>query len=137
MSEPVLQVGKTRYTHYSIAYHLIWIPKYRRKILTGEVQAETKHLIMECCVRQGLTLLALETDIDHIHVFVSAPPRFSPAQIANLLKSSSSRFLREKFPHLKKVCGKEHLWTSSYYVGTAGAASAETIQRYITECQGK
>jgi putative transposase len=137
MSEPVLQVGKTRYTHYSIAYHLIWIPKYRRKILTGEVQAETKHLIMECCERQGLTLLALETDIDHIHVFVSAPPRFSPAQIANLLKGSSSRFLREKFPHLKKVCGKEHLWTSSYYVGTAGAVSAETIKRYITECQGK
>jgi len=132
-----LQVGKTRYTHYSIAYHLVWIPKYRRKILTGEVQAETKRLITACCERHGLTLLALETDIDHIHVFVSAPPRFSPALIANLLKGYSSRYLREKFPWLKKVCGKDHLWTSSYYVGTAGAVSAETITRYITDCQGK
>ena len=132
-----LQVGKTRYTHYSIAYHLVWIPKYRRKILTGDVQAETKRLIVECCERHGLTLLALETDIDHIHVFVSAPPRFSPALIANLLKGHSSRYLREKFPRLKKVCGKEHLWTSSYYVGTAGAVSAETIKRYIMDCQGK
>ena len=78
-----LQVGKTRYTHSSIAYHLVWIPKYRRTILTGDVQAETKRLIVECCERHGLTLLALETDIDHIHVFVSAPPRFSPALIAN------------------------------------------------------
>lgn len=136
MNTRSLQVGKTRYTHYSLAYHLVWIPKYRR-ILTGEVQVETKRLITECCERQGMTLLAMETDEDHIHVFVSAPPRFSPALIANLLKGYSSRFLREKFPHLKKVCGKEHLWTSSYYVGTAGAVSAETIKRYITDCQGK
>ena len=137
MKEHSLQVGKTRYTHYSIAYHLVWIPKYRRRILTGEVQKETKRLIAECCERQGLTLLALETDEDHIHVFVSAPPRFSPALIANVLKGYSSRYLREKFPHLKKVCGKDHLWTSSYYVGTAGAVSVETIKRYIEECQGK
>ncbi len=135
--EGSLQVGKTRYTHYSIAYHLVWIPKYRRRVLVGEVQAETKRLIAECCQRQGLTLLAVETDEDHIHVFVSAPPRFSPAMIANLLKGYTSRFLREKFPRLKKVCGKEHLWTQSYYVGTAGAVCAETIQRYILENQGK
>jgi putative transposase len=137
IKENGLQVDKTRYTHYTIAYHLIWIPKYRRRILTGEVQKETKQLIQECCEQQGMTLLAAETDEDHIHVFVSAPPRFSPALIANHLKGYSSRFLRAKFPHLKKVCGKEHLWTSSYYVGTAGHVSAETIRRYIAECQGK
>jgi len=137
MDEPVLQVGKTRYTHYTIAYHLVWIPKYRRRVLTGEVQKETKRLIAECCEQHGLTLLEMETDEDHIHVFVSAPPRFSPAMIANLLKGHSSRYLRERFPHLKKVCGKEQLWTQAYYVGTAGAVSAETIKRYITECQGK
>jgi putative transposase len=59
MDEKVLQVGKTRSTHYTIAYHLVWIPKYRRKILTGEVQAETKRLIAECGERHGLTLLAM------------------------------------------------------------------------------
>ncbi len=132
-----LQVGKTRWAHYMIGYHLVWIPKYRRKIFTGGVEAETRRLITECCERHGLTLLALETDLDHVHVFVSAPPRFSPAMIANLLKGYSSRYLREKFPHLKKLCGKEHLWSSSYYVGTAGSVSAEVIRRYITECQGK
>ena len=105
--------------------------------MTGEVQVETKRLIKECCDRHGLTLLALETDEDHIHVFVRAPPRFSPALIANLLKGYSSRYLREKFPHLKKVCGKDHLWTSAYYVGTEGLVSAEIITRYITQCQGK
>src|SRR5438034_2349918 len=83
MDEGSLQVGKTRYSHYCIAYHLVWIPKYRRKILTTEVQAATKRLIIECCERHGLTLLALETDEDHIHVCVSASPRLSPALIAN------------------------------------------------------
>jgi putative transposase len=137
MEEKKLQVGKTRYTHYSIAYHLVWIPKYRRRVLTGEVQKETKRLIEECCEQQGLTLLEMETDEDHIHVCVSAPPRFSPALIANLLKGHTSRYLRERFPYLKKLCEKEPLWASSYYVGTAGAVSAETIRRYIHECQGK
>jgi putative transposase len=132
-----LQEGRTRYTHYSIAYHLVWIPKYRRKILVGDVEAETKRLIVECCNRHKLKLLALETDIDHIHVFVSAPPRYSPANLANLLKGYTSRFLRQKFPKLKKICGKDALWTSAYYVGTAGNVSAEVIRRYISECQGK
>ncbi len=132
-----MQEGKTRWTHYSIAYHLVWIPKYRRKVLTGEVQKATKELIAECCERHDLTLLALETDQDHIHVFVSAPPRVSPAEIANLLKGYSSRYLRERFPHLKRVCGKDHLWTQAYYVGTAGTVSAEIIRRYIMESQGK
>jgi putative transposase len=131
------QSGKTRWTRYNIAYHLVWIPKYRRKVLTGDVQSETKRLIADCCERNGLTLLAVETDEDHIHVFVSAPPRFSPALIANLLKGYSSKYLREKFPQLKKKCGREHLWTQAYYVGTAGNVSAETIRKYIEECQGK
>jgi len=86
-----MQTGKTRWTLYNIAYHFVWIPKYRRRILTGEVQAETKQLITECCERHGITLLAMETDEDHIHVFVSAPPRYSPANIAELLKGYSSK----------------------------------------------
>lgn len=111
--------------------------KYRRKILVGDIEAETKKLITECCQRHKLRLLAKDTDIDHVHVFVSAPPRFSPAHIANLLKGYSSRFLRQKYPKLKKMCGKDSLWTCAYYVGTAGNVSAEVIRRYITECQSK
>lgn len=132
-----LQKGKTRWTHYSIAYHLVWIPKYRRKILTTDIQAKTKKAIQECCDTHGFTLLALETDLDHVHCFISAPPKDSPAKIAGLLKGYSSRMLRMKFPRLKKICGEDHLWTSAYYVGTAGHVSAEVIRRYICECQGK
>lgn len=131
-----LQTGKTRWCHYQTAYHFGWIPKYRRRVLTGEVQVAAKAAIEACCVRHGFTLLALETDEDHVHCFVSAPPRWAPATIVGLLKGYSSRQLRAQFPALKKRCGKESLWTSAYYAGTAGAVSAAVIRRYIAECQG-
>lgn len=131
-----LQTGKTRWTHYQIAYHFVWIPKYRRRVLTGEVKVECNRLVAECCAHYGFALLALETDIDHVHCFVSAPPRWAPATIAGLLKGYTSRKLRERFPKLKRLCGREQLWTQAYYVGTAGSVSAEVIRRYIAECQG-
>jgi putative transposase len=142
-----LQAGKTRWCQHQIAYHFVWIPRYRRRILTGEVQAAAKAAIEACCKMHGFELLALETDEDHIHCFVSAPPRWAPATIVGLLKGYSSRPARGRcrvhqpwraaFPALKRRCGKESLWTSAYYVGTAGAVSAEVIKRYISECQGK
>jgi putative transposase len=132
-----LQEGKTRWCHYNIAYHFFWIPKYRRKILTGDVEKILKESIVQCCEKNGWTLIAIETDIDHVHCFISSPPRWSPARIVGLIKGYTSLILRKQFPRLKKVCGKESLWTSAYYVGTAGNMSAHTIIRYINECQGK
>jgi putative transposase len=129
--------GKTRWTHYQIAYHFVWIPKYRRKVLAGAVETELKRLIGECSEKYGWKILALETDKDHVHCFVSAPPRWAPAVIVGHLKGYTSKFLREKFPALKRVCGHEQLWTQAYYVGTAGAVSTEVIRRYISDCQGK
>lgn len=129
--------GKTRWTPDPIAYHCGGIPGYRRTILTDEVQGACKTLIAEYCIQQGFTLLALETDVDHGHGFVSAPPRRAPAVIVGLLKGYPSRRLREQFPRLKRQCGKEQLWTQAYYVGTAGSVSAEVIRRYILECQGQ
>ncbi|WP_134373246.1 IS200/IS605 family transposase, partial [Candidatus Methylacidiphilum fumarolicum] len=86
-----LQTGKTRWAHYQIAYHFVWIPKYRRRILSGEVDAACKALLAECCRQHGFRLPALETDIDHVHCFVSASPRWSPSTIVGLLKGYTSR----------------------------------------------
>lgn len=115
----------------------MWLPKYRRRILTGDVEKATKQAIIACCAMHGYTVLALETDIDHVHCFVSAKPSESPSKIVGLLKGYSSRMVRKQFPELARRTGKGQLWTSAYYVGTAGAMSTETIRRYISECQGK
>jgi putative transposase len=106
-------------------------------VIVGDVAHETKRLIYQCAQERGFQILALETDIDHVHCCVSAPPRFSPAMIVGHLKGYTSKYLREKFPHLLKKCGQEQLWTQAYYIGTAGTVSQEIIRRYINECQGK
>jgi putative transposase len=129
------QKGKTRWAVYSIAYHLVWIPKYRRRVLTSEIEAEMRRLTVDVCRKYEVEILALEIQPEHVHLFVSAPPRISPARIVGLVKGYSSRYLREKFPRLKRLCGKTQLWSKSYYVGTAGDVSSETIIRYIEECQ--
>lgn len=132
----IKSTGSTSWCHYQIAYHFVWIPKYRRKILQGTVETRFKELVFECGKKYHLRILALETDIDHVHCFISATPSWSPAKIVGYLKGYTSRYLREEFPCLKRKCGKTQLWTVAYYVGTAASVSQEVIRRYITECQG-
>ncbi|HBT99794.1 MAG TPA: IS200/IS605 family transposase [Thermotoga naphthophila] len=127
-----MHIKKTRWSHYNLNYHFAWIPKYRRKILVGSIAEELERILRNTAKQHGIEILALSIQPDHVHLFVSAPPRFSPAEIANLFKGVSARKLLEKFPELRT---KEGLWARSYYVGTAGDVSEETIRRYIEECQ--
>ena len=91
----------------------MWLAKYRRNVLPGEVLQPTKDLLAECCERHDLTRLAWETDQDQGPLFVSASPRFSPAAMAHGLNGASSHYLRERFPHLTWVCGKDRRWTQA------------------------
>ncbi|WP_027718849.1 IS200/IS605 family transposase [Desulfovirgula thermocuniculi] len=129
-----MKTKKTRYAHYNINYHFVWIPKYRRKILVGPVAEELERLIRKVCDEREVEVLSLSIQPDHVHLFVSAPPRHAPSVLINTIKGYTSRYLRQKFPELSKQTGPR-LWTRTYYVGTAGTVSAETIQRYIAECQ--
>ena len=101
------------------------------------VQRNFKRLVEQCYTQYGIMLIELKTDRDHVHVFVSAPPRYSPANLANLLKGYTLRHLCERHLKLKQICGKNQLWTQAYFVVTVGQVSADTIRPYISECQGK
>lgn len=122
---------KTRYSMYNINYHMVWIPKYRKKVLTDTVKAEMQKLFTAVAVRNDIQILASEVMPDHIHLFVSAPPRLSPSDVVNMFKGVSARWLRARFPELKEF--GDALWTRTYYIGTAGAITTETIRRYIKE----
>lgn len=124
---------KTRYACYNINYHLVWIPKYRRKVLVGAIKADLEISIKEIAEKLEVQVVSLDVQPDHIHLFVSAPPRYSPANLINAFKGASSHRLRNKYPYLKSL---PSMWTKTYYVGTAGNVSAEVIKRYIEECQG-
>ncbi|RKQ88520.1 IS200/IS605 family transposase [Brockia lithotrophica] len=116
---------------YNINYHFVWSTKYRRKVLLPPVDASLKEAIIALCAEHGYELLALEVMPDHVHVFLSAPPKVAPAVIAKVLKGSTARMLFKKHPELKKELWGGHLWNPSYYVGTAGQVSSEVIKRYI------
>lgn len=137
MATGIIPDATTRWARYRIGYHLVWIPKYRRRILTPQVSETVRASIAEACAGQGFALLAMETDQDHVHSFVSAKPSVSPADIARILKGSSSRAVRKHHPDVASRCGERGLWAQSYYVGTTGDMSAETVRHYIENCQGQ
>ncbi len=114
---------------YSLGYHLVWCPKYRRQVLVGPVVERLRELIGQKCDEHGWSIVALEVMPDHVHLFVRADPTASPSYIANQFKGSSSKVLREEFPQLRKRLPT--LWSRSYFVSSVGNVSAATIQKYI------
>lgn len=109
-------------------YHFVFIPRRRRKVLIGEVESRLRELLLAKCEELDIEILALEIMPDHVHLFVNATPLLAPAQIMFRLKGFTARFLRKEFEQLRRM---PSMWTTSYFVSTAGNVSSETIQRYI------
>jgi len=113
----------------NINYHIIWCPKYRRKVLVDGVDARLKEVLVQIAEESGCTIETMEVMPDHIHIFLKGTPTIPIHLIVKNLKGKSSRILRTEFPHLKRrlPC----LWTRSYYCETIGCINEETIKRYI------
>jgi putative transposase len=126
-------MGRTSSAVYNINYHIVWCPKYRRGILKDKVEEFLKSCLQTICETKKWKLLEMEVMPDHIHIFISAPPFDAPTDIVKVLKGVTAKRLFMEFPQLKKKLWKGSLWSPSYYVGTAGHVSAETIKRYIEE----
>lgn len=126
-----LGIKSTRNAVYQTAYHAVWIPKYRRKVLAGGVVDRLRGILHEICQAKGFEVLALEIQPDHVHLFFSAPPGIAPALAIQWFKGISAKTLFAEFQALRKTNRNGHLWAPSYYVGTAGQVSAKTIRRYI------
>jgi putative transposase len=125
----VAEYETNRGAAYSLGYHAVWCPKYRRPVLVGPVATRLTELIEQKCIEHGWSIVALEVMPDHVHLFVRADPTASPSHIANQLKGFTSRALRDEFPHLRRRLPT--LWSRSYFVASVGNVSAATIQRYI------
>lgn len=130
----IAKVRKTRHSVYNINYHLVWIPKTRMKVLTKPFSETVRETIVRVCAWKEWTLMALQIMPDHVHLFVSASPKWSPAQIVQSLKAWTSKELRQKFSIIRQTRPEtDDFWASSYYCGTAGHVSAEVVARYIRE----
>lgn len=114
-------------------YHIVWIPKYRRHILNKQVADRLRAIFYQIANDMKLEILDVVIQLDHIHLFISAPPQHSPSLLVNWFKGISSRVYNHQYKDIKIK------WTRSYYVGSAGTVTAETIKKYIEEqtCEGQ
>ena len=118
---------------YSCKYHIIWCPKYRRKVLVGAVETRLKELVYEISSELKVEVIEVETDKDHIHMLVEVDPQFGVSNYVKKLKGRTSRILRDEFPHLRQRLPT--LWTNSYFVSTVGGAPLSVVKQYIENQQ--
>lgn len=116
---------------YDCQYHVIWCPKYRRKVLQYGVDVRLQEILQEVATEKKATILEMEIMPDHVHLLVSVDPQFGIHKLIKFMKGRSSRYLRLEFPWLKKRLPT--LWTNSYFVATVGGATLEIIKKYIEE----
>ena len=114
---------------YSCKYHIVWCPKYRRKVLVGPIDARLKQIIEEVCQEHNFEILSMDVMPDHVHLLVECDPQFGIHKLVRLLKGRSSRLLRQEFPVLERKLPT--LWTNSYFVSTVGGAPLAVIKQYI------
>lgn len=120
---------RTATTVSLIHYHFVFCPRYRRKLfLIPGVEDYFKEIVPRICKELDIEILAMECHVDHVHLFVSAPPKLSPSLIMSKVKGACARQMRQRFPDIGSPAG---LWSRSYFVSTAGSVSTETIQEYV------
>ncbi|WP_059106230.1 IS200/IS605 family transposase [Shouchella shacheensis] len=122
---------KNSHAGFDIKFHVIWVTKYRYKVLRGPIAIRTRELIRQGCEARGITILEGSVGKDHIHVLLSCRPSLAPSKIMQYLKGRSSRLLQDQFPELKKKYWGQHLWARGYFCATVGTVDEETIRNYI------
>lgn len=114
---------------YSCKYHVVWCPKYRRKVLVGAISKRLKELIFQKCSEICAEIIEMEIMPDHVHLLIEVDPQFGINRAVRSIKGFSSHALRTEFPELKSRLPT--LWTNSYFVSTVGGAPLDTVKKYI------
>ena len=120
---------------FTLKFHLVWCPKYRRPVLVGPVENRLRALLREIAEQLEATIHALEIMPDHVHLFLESDPTRSVAELVNRFKGRTSHDLRAEFPSLRSRLPT--LWSRSYYAGSCGAVTETSIRRYIENQRGK
>ncbi len=120
---------------YNCHYHVVWCPKYRRKVLVSPIDERLKILIQECVEKWGQEFAQVEVMPDHVHLLVGCDPQFGIHRLVKFVKGATSHQLRQEFPVLKQKLPS--LWTNAYYVGTTGGVTLQTVKRYVESQKGK
>ena len=126
--------GYNRSSHavYRCEYHFVWVPKYRYHVLVKEVKPRLKEILVELCSWLDITIIEGAICSDHVHMYLSVPPKHSPSDVMKILKGKSAERLREEFPELRRKYWGMHIWARGYFVSTVGV-DREVIKQYVRQ----
>ena len=123
---------RTRHAIYELKYHFVWIPKYRRKVLNREIKEKLKEIFLQIAEEYDCEIIEQRVMSDHVHLFLSAPPKYSPSKLVNIIKSISRNEIFREFPGFARRCWNKKLWADGYFVRAVGdKVTADEIQKYV------
>ena len=127
---------KSSHATYDLKYHLVWVTKYRKKVLTGEVGRRVRDLISQTCLQLDVEIISGAVRPDHVHLLVSVPPHISVSELVKRLKGRSSRRILAEYTEMKRMFWGRHFWARGYFAVSSGNVTDEVIKQYI-ESQGE
>ena len=127
---------KTAHSVYDLKYHLVWITKYRKPVLRGQIGLRLRELVRQTCTTLDVYILSGHVAVDHVHLLVSVPPDVSVSDLMQRIKGRSSRRLMEEFGEIRRQFWGQHLWARGYFAASTGNVTDEIIKQYI-ESQGQ
>ena len=127
---------KTAHSVYDLKYHVVWITKYRKPVLRGEIALRLRELIRQTCARLEIYIVSGHVSVDHVHLLLSVPPNVAVSDAVQRLKGRSSRRLLEECGELSRQYWGQHLWARGYFAVSTGNVTDEIIKQYI-ESQGE
>ena len=128
----VLMAESLAHTKWMCKYHIVFTPKYRRKVIYNQIRADIRDIIKDLCAWKGIEIIEGHMMPDHIHLLLSIPPKYSVSQFMGYLKGKSAMMIFDRHSNLKYRYGNRHFWATGYYVSTVGFNEA-TVKKYIRE----
>ena len=125
------------HTKHDLKVHLVWVPKYRKKVLSGAVAVRVRDLLRQIAMEHELEIISGKVARDHVHLFIGYRPTQQISQVVQWLKGISSRMLLQEFPHLRKQFWGRHVWARGYLAVSSGRITDEMVQQYIEEQEGE
>lgn len=122
-----------QHTRWNCTYHIVFIPKWRRRIMYGENKKDLVEIIKKLCKMKSVRLIEGKVCGDHIHMYVAIPPKLSVSEFMSYLKGKSALMFFDRHPELRPKYSDRHFWARGYYVGTVGNVNEYTIVQYIRE----
>jgi len=116
---------------YNVYYHLVWSTKYRRRVISDDVEKYLKQLHMKISDEWDFVVVDQEIMPDYVHLFINSHPKHAPSDLVKVLKGITAKKVFEKFPNIKSQMWRGHLWNPSFYIGTCGDTTRDVIEKYI------